>query len=112
MNFAARQMPDFFWRKRFMLRLMGLAARLILGTGKMNLAGRTPNGYEFIANPQQLWLVKSSRAVVNGVDLGPAGAHSSQARLNDFLIPQKGLFPIASAFMQSPGSRPGRSFAV
>jgi len=104
MNFAARQLPDSFWQKRFMLGFMGLAARVILGTGKMNLAGRTPNGYEFIANPKQVWLVKSSRAVVDGVDLGPVGPLSSQARLNEFLIPQRGLFAAASAFMQSPGS--------
>jgi len=103
MNFAARQLPDSFWQKRFMLGVMGLAARVILGTGKMNLAGRTPNGYEFIANPKQIWLVKSSRAVVNGVDLGPVGPLASQARLNEFLFPQRGLFAAASAFMQSPG---------
>lgn len=104
MNFVARRLPDWFWHERFMLRAMGLAGQVVLGTGRMNLAGRTPNGYEFLANPQQVWLVKSSRAIVNGVDLGPIGPHSSQARLNDFLIPQRGLFAIASAFMQSPGT--------
>lgn len=103
MNFAARQLPDSWWQKRFMLRFMGLAATVFLGTGKINLAGRTPNGQEFIANPKQVWLVKSSRAFVNGVDVGPAGPLPSQARLNDFLIPQKGLFAVAFAFMQSPG---------
>lgn len=101
-NFAARQLPDSWWRKRCMLRVMGSAARVLLETGKINLAGRTPNGYEFIANPKQVWLVKSSRAVVDGVDLGPAGPLSSQARLNDFVMPQKGIFAVASAFMQSP----------
>ena len=104
MNFVARRLPDSCWRKRFMLSFMGLAARVVLGTGKMNLAGRTPNGHEFIANPKQVWLVKSSRAVVDGVDLGPAGPLASQARLNEFLIPQRGIFAAASAFMQSPKS--------
>jgi len=103
MNFAARQLPHCCWQQHFMLRFMGVAARVMLGTGKMNLAGQTPNGHEFIATPKQVWLVKSSRAVVQGVDLGPAGPLSSQARLNDFLIPQRGLFATASAFMQSPG---------
>lgn len=101
-NFAARQLPNSWWQKRSMLRVMGLTAQVILGTGEINLAGRTPNGYEFIANPKQVWLVKSSRAVVDGVDLGPAGPLTSQARLNDFVMPQKGLFAITSAFMQSP----------
>lgn len=102
MNLAAGLVPDSWWRKRFMLRVMGLAARFFLGTGKMNLAGRTPNGQEFIANPQQVWLVKSSRAVVKGVDVGPVGPLRTQARLNEFLIPQRGVFAVARAFLQAP----------
>lgn len=101
MNAAARLVPDSWWQKRFMLRVMGFTARFALGTGKMNLAGRTPNGQEFIANPQRVWLVKSSRAVVNGVDVGPAGPLPEQARLNEFLIPQRGIFAVARSFLQT-----------
>jgi hypothetical protein len=101
MNTAARLVPDSWWRKRFMLRVMGFAATYVLGTGKMNLAGRTPNGQEFIANPQQVWLVKSSWAVINGVDVGPAGPLPEQARLNDFLIPQRGIFAVARSFLKT-----------
>ena len=100
MNAAARLAPDSWWQKRFMLRVMGFTARLMLGTGKMNLTGRTPNGQEFMANPQQVWLVKSSRAEVNGVDVGPAGALPAQARLNEFLIPQRGVFAVGRAFLE------------
>ena len=84
------------------LKMMGHAARVALGTGKMNLAGRTPNGHEFIANPQRVWLIDSSRAVVNGSELGPVGALDVQASLNDFLIPQRGIFAIARAFLEAP----------
>jgi hypothetical protein len=100
MNLAANLVPDSWWQKQFMLRIMGHAARLFLGTGKMNLAGRTPNGQEFIANPQQVWLVKWSRATVEGVDLGPLGPLSTQARLNEFLIPQRGIFAVARSFLE------------
>ena len=74
-----------------MLKVMGNAARIVLGTGKMNLAGKTPNGHEFIANPQRVWLIDSSRAVINGLDAGRVGPLDQQARLNDFLIPQRGV---------------------
>jgi len=93
MSAAAGLVPDSWWQKYFMLRVMGFTARYVLGTGKMNLAGRTPNGQEFIANPQQVWLVKSRRAVLNGVDVGPAGPLPEQARLNEFLIPQRLRYP-------------------
>jgi hypothetical protein len=104
MNRAAGLVPDSWWRKRFMLRVMGWASRIFLRAGKVNLTGITPNGQEFMANPQRFWLVKSSRAVVGSADLGPMGPLPEQARLNDFLIPQRGLFAVARAFMQTPHS--------
>ena len=70
----------------------------------MNLAGRTPNGQEFIANPRQVWLVKSSHAIICGVDAGPLGPLAEQARLRDFLIPQKGVFAVARAFLGTTSS--------
>jgi hypothetical protein len=89
MNAAAGLVPDSWWQKHFMLRAMRFTARYVLGAGKVNLAGRTPNGQEFIANPQRVWIVKSSRAVVNGVDVGPAGPLPEQPRLNKFSMPQR-----------------------
>ena len=117
MNAAARLAPDSWWQKHFMLRVMGFTARYVLGTGKMNLAGRTPNEQEFIPNPQQVWLVKSSRAVVNGVDVGPAGPLPEQARLNEFLIPQRGIFAVGRSFLGTTDrvihvSRAGRGAAA
>jgi hypothetical protein len=91
MNTAARLAPETWWRRRFILRAMAFAARFVLGAGKMNLTGRTPNGQKFIANPQQVWLVKSSRAVINGVDAGPVGPLPTQARLNK--RPGDSVFP-------------------
>ena len=89
MNSAADLAPISWWQKHFMVRVMGFTARYVLGAGKMNLAGRTPNGQERLANPQQVWLVRSSRAVVTGVDVGPAGPLPEQPRLNTILMPQR-----------------------
>ena len=100
-NAAARLVPGAWWQERFMLKAMGAAARFALRSGKMNLAGRTPNSQEFIANPQRVWLVESSCAILKGLDLGPTGALVQQARLNDFFIPQRGLFAVVCAFMQT-----------
>ena len=111
MNAVARLVPDPWWQNKLMLKAMGVAARLAFGTGKMNLAGKTPNGYEFIANPQRVWLIESSHAILNGLDLGPTGALAQQARLNDFFIPQRGLFAVARAFLQMPPQQ-SSTFAV
>jgi hypothetical protein len=109
MNAAARLVPETLWQTKMMLKMMGHAARILLGTGKMNLAGRTPNGHEFIANPQRVWLIDSSSAVVNETDTGPVGALSRQASLNEFLIPQRGIFAVARAFLDAPKGMSGQS---
>ncbi|HXY52792.1 MAG TPA: hypothetical protein VEI01_25325 [Terriglobales bacterium] len=101
MNTAARLLPEGWWRKRFVLRVMGVAARFALGTGRINLSGYTPNGHEFVANPRQLWLVKCRRAIIRGVDLGTVGPLVEQAHLRDFRIPQKGVFAVVRAFLKA-----------
>jgi len=80
---------------------MGVAARLTLRTGTINLTGRTPNGHEFVANPWQVWLVKSSHPVIRGVDAGPVGPLQEQAHVRDFLIPQRGVFAVVRAFLRT-----------
>ena len=102
MNGVSRIVPEPWWQTRMMLRMMGHAARIVLRTGKMNLRGKTPNGHNFIANPQRIWLIDSSRVFVNETDAGPVGALSQQASLNEFLIPQRGLFAVARAFLEAP----------
>jgi hypothetical protein len=100
MNFAGRLVPESWWQKPLVLKVMSLAARLFLGTGPMNLSGRTPNGYTFVANPQQMWLIRSSRAVINGEHIGRPAPLKEQARLKDLLIPQRGIFAIGRAFLR------------
>ena len=45
MNTAARLVPESWWRTPSVLSAMGAASRFVLGTGKINLTGRTPNGH-------------------------------------------------------------------
>jgi hypothetical protein len=106
MNRLARVLPQSWWQSQFVLNLMSAAARFTLGTGKMNLHGETPNGHRFIANPRRMWLIDSSRASLNGRDLGPPGPLARQARLNDVFIPQRGLFAVAHVSLQTPRRSP------
>ena len=102
MNILARLVPETWWHAKWVLKAMGYAAQFGLRTGKLNLTGKTPNGQQFIANPQRVWLIDSSRAIINGTDAGPVGPLRQQASLNDFLIPQRGMFAVARAFLNAP----------
>ncbi len=93
-NAAAHAIPERWWQMPAVLRLMGVAARVTLGAGRVNLTGRTPNNQRFIANPRMLWSIASTRAIVDGIDIGAAGPMAAQASLGDFVIPQRGLFAV------------------
>lgn len=103
-NAVGRVVPSRLRRNRFVLRGMSLAAGVALGAGPISLSGLTPNGQRFLANPQQLWIVTASRAIINGVDAGEMGPLAKQPRLGDFRIPQRGLFGWGRSFIDGGGS--------
>ena len=100
MNVMAAMMPVALWRSEGVLRVMGIMARHLLGTGRLALAGRAPSGQHFIANPLVAYTIPSSRAWVEGVELGDLGPIPEQDRLGDFWIPQRGLFVIGRALFE------------
>lgn len=101
LNGLGRLMPAAWWQNSQVLSLMGGVAGVTLRAGKIRLAGRVPNGQTFMANPQLIWLVSESRAVVNGEDLGPIGPLAEQAHIGEFLIPQRGIFAVARSYLES-----------
>jgi hypothetical protein len=92
MSTMGRHMPAWAWRNRAVLGAMGRMAGLMLSAGRMRLTGDMPNGQEFHAAPRRIWAIHSSRAVLNGTDLGPVGPLAEQDHLGDFWLPQRGIF--------------------
>ena len=105
LNTVARAIPELAWQSPAVLRLMGDAAKVTLGTGRMNFTGLTPNGHRFIGNPRRVWLIESSHALVQGVSVGPLGPLADQASLGDLLLPQRGLFVVARTRLEQPLKR-------
>lgn len=112
LNTVAGVIAERAWQVPAVLRLMGVAAKATLGTGRLNLTGLTPNGHRFIANPRRLWLIESSHAVVDGVSVGPTGPLANQASVGDLLLPQRGLFAVARVRLEQPLNRGARAQAV
>lgn len=101
MNAVARLLPVAAWRSPTVLAIMGALAGPLLGTGRLGLQGHVPNGQRFIANPQTVWAIGESRAVLAREDLGAPGPVRPQARLGDFRIPQRGMFAIGTALFEA-----------
>lgn len=97
-NALGTVLPDRAWRSPRLLTAMGPVAGRMLGVGRAVMAGTAPNGQSFVANPQQIWYVDESDATLAGQDLGRPGPLAEQARLGDFVIPQRGVFAFGRAF--------------
>lgn len=92
-------LPLAAWRSQAVLRAMGHLAGWSLRVGRVKLTGMTSNEQHFDANPLRIWCVTDSHAVVDGEALGPIGPLVEQAHLNDFYIPQRGIFAVGRVFV-------------
>lgn len=97
---TGRMMPAKLWRSAVVLRGLGRIAGLTLQGGRIRLTGHAPNGQWFLNNPRLIWVVASSHATVNGIDLGRPGPLAEQARLGDFWLPQRGIFAVGEAYCE------------
>ncbi|AKK27768.1 hypothetical protein [Mycobacterium sp. EPa45] len=96
-----RTMPEWAWASEPVLAGMGRVAGPLLRTGGMRLAGTAPNGQNFRVAPRQIWAVRRSRAVLDGVSCGTIARLATQSRLADFRLPQRGLCVVGSARFDS-----------
>lgn len=102
LNGVGSLLPERWWRDDRLLSVLGPVAGAALRAGHVGLAGATPNGQHFKANPMKVWLVAGATASLAGQDLGPPGPLAHQARLGDFWIPQRGVFAVGRAFFATP----------
>ena len=100
-NKIAQWIPDWLWQKESIMKAMGKVASIILKTGKLTLAGKVPNGQIFLSNPKLIWLISESEAVLRGENLGNVQPLPEQIKIGEFWIPQRGLFAIGDAIMES-----------
>lgn len=100
MNGIGRLLPDALWRSPLVLEAMAVMASALLGAGPLRLRGKVPNGQEFIANPRLMWTIPSSRVVIGGDNLGRPVRMKEEVRLQDFRIPQRGIFIFGRALFE------------
>lgn len=96
MNLMSAVMPERAWRSPRVLRLMSKAAGPMLRVGRLAMAGRVPNGQDYIANPRRIWMVESATLRVGDRIAGQVGPVAPQAKMGDFRIPQRGILAIGN----------------
>jgi len=101
MNTLSGLIPGAIWRSRRALEYIGRAGSAFMGSGRMTLTGRVPNGQWIMSRPMYMWPISSSTARVKGVDLGRPAPLARQANLGDVWIPQEGRFFVAQVVLET-----------
>lgn len=101
MSFAMGKLPGRLRTNRSFLRAMGPLGGRLLRVGDFNMTGKMPNRQEFIAAPEAMWVVTTSKAQMGDIDLGPIGPLPTQASVGDFLMPQRGILAAGSAYFEA-----------
>lgn len=110
---TAGALPSLVWRTGPTLWLIGSSAGAMLRTGRLQLAGRAPNGHLFRVTPLRTWTVPDTSARVLGRDLGAPHPLPRPPRIGKIRLPQRGIFfaDTSATFAEPPGtsrsSRPG-----
>lgn len=86
-------MPLASWRSSVMVKARELLARG-LGMGSLELACEMPSGHHGIFMPERMYLVKSTRAVLAGVDLGAATRTRPNPDIGGVPLPARGVLAI------------------
>jgi hypothetical protein len=110
MNKVLGWLPDSFWRKEWVSRVMQKVAGVILRTGNLPLVGKMPNGQNYLAYPLMMWLISESKASLKDKDLGGMEPLQEQIKIDNYPISKRGLFAFANAEIEAHD--PSRHFPL
>ncbi len=98
MNAVSPRLPDAMWRNRLVLGAMGWMARALLGMGSVDLSGTAPGGQRALLMPRRIFPIASSRAVLDGVDLGRAARANENPEIGGMRLPARPTFAVGGAY--------------
>ena len=84
------------------LRSLATVGTRLLGAGPVRLMGSTPGGYRYALHPLRVWAATAAAAVVEGDDMGPLRPHHRNARLGEYLLPNRGVFAAVHEVFRAP----------
>lgn len=101
MTAIGAHLPDSLWRNRAVLAVMGRVAGPVLRAGALRLWGRVPSRQWFTVNIRNVWATADVTARLLGEDLGPTGPTRPQRWLGGFALPNRGLFAVGRATLET-----------
>ncbi len=100
LNAASSRLPDAAWRSPLVLRGMEQMASVMLGMGKVQLAGRVPNGHWATLAPRRMYFVRDAHAELAGLDLGSPVKAATPPTIGALHLPSRPAFAVGRAFFK------------
>jgi hypothetical protein len=102
-NAAAGWLPPAWWANRKALSVPQTLLELALRAGRMRFADRVPPGVRLTVQPEAIWEVDASRAVLDGVDLGILQADAGGNGHLELWPARRPLFAAGALTIHAPG---------
>ncbi len=96
LNSISKRMPLWTWKHVSWLKPREKMASM-LGLGNIKLSGVMPSGHFGILMPQQIFLIKQSKVLFEGIDLGTPVMIHPNPKIGDISLPARGVFAIGQA---------------
>jgi hypothetical protein len=97
LNRLSALLPLWTWKPSPLLRIREWVARRFLGMGKLRFSFLTPSGQAAVIMPEQLFFIESSKAVLEGEDLGQPTRLSENPTIGGTPLPTRPSFVIGQA---------------
>lgn len=101
MSAVGSRLPDAWWRNQLVLAAMSRIAGPVLRAGTLRLHGTVPTGQWFRVKIPHMWATTEVSAMLRGQPLGSPGPVPNQRWLGGFALPNRGLFAIGRATLET-----------
>lgn len=93
LNSMSAAMPLASWRWPPLIRMRERLAGM-LGMGRLQLSGTMPSGHAGTLMPQRMYYVDTSRAILDGIDLGRPARLEVNPKIGEVALPARGVLAI------------------
>ena len=100
LNATSPRLPLWTWRSALLVRTREVMARRLLGLGDIRMTGTMPSGHVGTLMPERMYLIDTSTAVLDGVDLGAPTRVDPNPMIGGVPLPARGVLAVGGAAWQ------------
>ena len=97
LNWISPRLPLWTWKPDWLVHAREVMARSILDMGTIRMRGVMPSGHTGTLMPERIYFIESSRATLEGVNLGRPTHLDHPPMIGDVTLPARGVLAVGQA---------------